>query len=46
MTLCVESLISREGGDFSIKLEEQALITAAGVETLSRYPHDARLAGA
>ncbi len=27
MTLCVESLISREGGDFSIKLEDQMLIT-------------------
>jgi Xaa-Pro aminopeptidase len=45
MTLCVESLISREGGDFSIKLEEQVLITETGVETLSRYPWDAALAG-
>jgi Xaa-Pro aminopeptidase len=40
MTLCVESLISREGGDFSIKLEEQALITETGVETLSAYPFE------
>lgn len=46
MTLCVESLISREGGDFSIKLEEQMLITETGAETLSRYPLDPRLAGA
>ena len=30
MTLCVESLISREGGDFSIKLEEQVLVTETG----------------
>ncbi len=45
MTLCVESLISREGGDFSVKLEEQALVTETGVETLSRYPLDEALAG-
>ena len=43
MTLCVESLISREGGDFSIKLEEQVLITETGSETLSRYPLDPAL---
>jgi len=45
MTLCVESLISREGGDFSIKLEEQVLITDRGVEILSHFPFDARLSG-
>ena len=44
MTFCVESLISREGADFSIKLEEQVLITEAGVETLTRFPHDPALA--
>jgi Xaa-Pro aminopeptidase len=43
--LCVESLISREGGDFSIKLEEQVLVTEAGPEVLSRFPHDPALAG-
>ena len=43
MTLCVESLISREGGDFSIKLEEQVLVTEAGPEVLSRFPHDPAL---
>ena len=43
MVLCVESLISREGGDFSIKLEEQVLVTDAGPETLSRFPLDAAL---
>lgn len=46
MTLCVESLISREGGDFSIKLEEQILVTETGVDVLSRYPLDPALAGA
>ena len=46
MVLCVESLISREGGDFSIKLEEQVLVTEAGPETLSRYPADPALAAA
>ena len=45
MVLCVESLISREGGDFSIKLEEQVLVTERGPEVLSRYPLDAALAG-
>ena len=43
MVLCVESLISREGGDFSIKLEEQVLVTESGPEVLSRYPLEAAL---
>ena len=30
MVLCVEALISPEGGDFSIKLEDQVLITPTG----------------
>ncbi len=46
MTLCVEALVSPEGGDFSIKLEEQVLVTATGVENLTRYPFDPRLVGA
>jgi Xaa-Pro aminopeptidase len=45
MTLCVESLIAREGGDFAVKLEEQALITETGVEILSRYPFEAAFGG-
>ncbi len=45
MMLCVEALISRDGGDFSIKLEDQVLITETGFENLSRYPFDARLGG-
>jgi Xaa-Pro aminopeptidase len=43
MVLCVESLISREGGDFSIKLEEQVLVTETGPEILSRYPPEPAL---
>jgi Xaa-Pro aminopeptidase len=45
MTLCVEALISPEGGDFSIKLEDQVLITEDGYENLTRYPHDPALMG-
>ena len=45
MTLCVEALISPEGGDFSIKLEDQVLITDDGYENLTKYPHDAALMG-
>jgi len=45
MTLCVEALISPEGGDFSIKLEDQVLITEDGFENLTKYPHDPRLMG-
>ena len=46
MVLCVEALVSPEGGDFSIKLEEQVLITETGHENLTRYPFDAALMGA
>ena len=45
MTLCVEALISPEGGDFSIKLEEQVLVTETGFENLTSYPFDPRLTG-
>jgi Xaa-Pro aminopeptidase len=45
MTLCVEALISPKGGDFSIKLEDQVLITEDGYENLSTYPFDPRLTG-
>lgn len=43
MTLCAEALVSPEGGDFSIKLEDQVLVTDGGCETLTRYPWDDRL---
>ena len=45
MVLCVEALVSPEGGDFSIKLEEQVLITDDGHECLSSYPWDTALMG-
>lgn len=45
MTLCVEALISPEGGDFSIKLEDQVLITEDGFENLTTYPFDPALMG-
>ncbi|MGZ2257600.1 dimethylsulfonioproprionate lyase DddP [Roseobacter sp. A03A-229] len=46
MTLCVEVLVGEVGGDFSIKLEDQVLITEDGYENLTRYPFDAALMGA
>ncbi|MFZ5751132.1 MAG: dimethylsulfonioproprionate lyase DddP [Pseudomonadota bacterium] len=44
MVLCVEALVSPEGGGFSIKLEDQVLITETGHENLTTYPFDPRLA--
>ena len=43
MVLCVEALVSREGGDFSIKLEDQVLVTENGHENLTTYPFSDRL---
>lgn len=45
MTLCVEALVSPEGGDFSIKIEDQVVITETGHENLTKYPFDPALAG-
>ncbi len=45
MLLCVEALISPDGGDFSIKLEDQVLITEDGYENLTTYPFDPALMG-
>ncbi len=45
MVLCVEVLLSHEGGDFSIKLEDQVLVTEDGYENLTSYPFDDRLMG-
>ncbi|AUQ54552.1 protein DddP (metallopeptidase, family M24), DMSP degrading [Phaeobacter inhibens] len=45
MVLCVEALVSPEGGDFSIKLEDQVLITETGYENLTTYPFDPALMG-
>jgi len=46
MVLCVEALVGEEGGDFSIKLEDQVLVTEDGFENLTSYPFDAALMGA
>lgn len=46
MTICVEALVSPEGGNFSIKLEDQVLITETGCENLTSYPFDKALLGA
>jgi Xaa-Pro aminopeptidase len=45
MTLCVEALVGEDGGDFSIKLEDQVLITEDGFENLTTYPFDPDLMG-
>ncbi len=45
MVFCVEALISPDGGDFSIKLEDQVLVTEDGYENLTTYPFDPRLMG-
>ncbi len=45
MCLCVEALISPEGGDFSIKLEDQVVITEDGYENLTEMPFDPVLMG-
>jgi Xaa-Pro aminopeptidase len=44
MVLSVEAYVGVEGDDEGLKLEEQVLVTSAGVEILSRAPHDERLA--
>lgn len=46
MVMCVEALVGAVGGDFSIKLEDQILITEDGFENLTSYPFDAALMGA
>ena len=45
MVFCVEALIGTEGGDFSIKLEDQVLVTENGPENLTAYPFDKALMG-
>lgn len=42
MTMCAEALVSPEGGDFSVKIEDQVLVTESGCETITRYPWDER----
>ncbi len=45
MVLCVEALVGAVGGNFSIKLEDQVLITQDGHENLTTYPFDPVLMG-
>jgi len=45
MVLCVEALVGEVDGAFSIKLEDQVLITEDGFENLTQYPFDAALMG-
>lgn len=46
MTICVESYIGDSGGREGVKLEQQCLITTTGVQVLSRFPFEPRLARA
>lgn len=43
MTLCVESYIGRDGGAEGVKLEEQLLVTADGIQLLSSFPFEEEL---
>ena len=45
MVFCVEALVAEDGGDFSIKLEDQVIVTEDGPENLTRYPFDTALMG-
>ena len=45
MALCVEVLVSPKGGNFSIKLEDQVIITETGFENLTKYPFYSQLMG-
>jgi len=45
MAFCVEALVAEEGSGFSIKLEDQVIITEDGYENITRYPFDDKLLG-
>jgi len=45
MVLCVEAAVGAVGGAFTIKLEDQVLITEDGYENLTKYPFDPMLMG-
>ena len=45
MVLCVESYIGESGGREGVKLENEYLVTADGVENLTPYPFAERLLG-
>ena len=43
MVFSVEAYVGVEGEDEGLKLEEQVLVTSAGVGVLSHAPHDQNL---
>jgi len=43
--LCVEALVGSKDAGFSIKLEDQVLITEDGFENLTNYPYDSKFLG-
>jgi len=45
MCCMTKVLVGEVGGDFSIKLEDQVIITEDGYENLTKYPFDAKLMG-
>ena len=45
MVLCGEAAVGEVGGDFTIKLEDQVLVTETGYENLITYPYDPALMG-
>lgn len=45
MMLCVEALVGSKEAGFSIKLEDQVLITEDGYENLTTYPFDEKFLG-
>ena len=45
MVLCVEAAVGEVGGAYTIKLEDQVLITEDGYENLTKYPFDPVLLG-
>ncbi|EBA03718.1 metallopeptidase, family M24 [Rhodobacterales bacterium HTCC2150] len=45
MVLCVEAAVGAVGGAFTIKLEDQVLVTEDGFENLTKYPFDPALMG-
>ena len=45
MVICVEAAVGEVGGSFSIKLEDQVLITENGYEILTKYQFDPALMG-
>jgi len=45
MVLCVEAAVGEVGGDFTIKLEDQVLVTETGYENLTTYSFDPALMG-